>query len=271
MNTFKTTVSGWEPATDRPRTRGLLRQLDRQDDNLMLESVAWHQSPLVRVTLVSLGLWLTAAPVSAQSYLSNNQLTIPNGNPTGVTDTINVSGLIGDMQNLQVSLNIAGGYNGSLYVTLTGPLGQKAVLLNRVGVDSNNPAGSPDPGFGIAFDDSGSNPNIHNYAAGDYNANNSGQVIGTWSSDGRDIDPQSSPDAFDSVSTAANLTQFTGLNGNGQWSLFVANLAASGSAPATLTGWSLDFALAPVPEPGTYALVGMGLISLLSRWRRRAE
>jgi len=49
---------------------------------------------------------------------------------------------------------------------------------------------------------------------------------------------------------------FNGLNPNGTWTLFFADL--SGGDASTLVSWGLD--IAAVPEPTTWALVGFGLM-----------
>ncbi len=219
-----------------------------------------------KIKVVALGCLLAASAVSADTFSSTNVLTIPNGNPTGIMDTISVSNVAWNIANIQISLDIAGGYNGSLYATLTGPSGQKAVLLNRVGVSSTNTFGFADAGINLTLDDGVANSgNIHGYGNGSYSLNGNGQVTGTWGADGRDIDPQSSPATFDSAATLANLSLFTGSDANGSWTLFVGNLVGGGGAPATLNGWSLD--ITPVPEPATGALLGLSALALLGWWK----
>jgi subtilisin-like proprotein convertase family protein len=232
----------------------------------------------LKVKLVALGLMLSATLLSAQvtntyTYNLSPNANIPDGNPNGILQPINVSGAEGAMLNIQISLDLAGGYNGDLFAYLTGPEGQTAFLLNRTGVVSGDPFGFADAGFNITLDDSGGNPNIHDYGFGGYSVNGSGQVMGIWGSDGRNIDPQSDPNAFEGggafegADTSANLTVFQNGNANGTWNLYIADLVPGGGA-ASLNNVSLIVTTTAVPEPSTLALTTIGVISLLG-WRKR--
>ena len=206
-----------------------------------------------------------------QSFVETNKVTatpgvaIPMGNPTGVAVSFNVTGSTGVVSDVQVDLNISGGFNGNLYAYLTGPSGQLAVLLNRVGVTSGNPFGYSNPGFDVTFDVA-STSNIHNYGSIGYTPNGSGQVTGVWAADGRNINPLSSGSTFDSAPTTSGLNVFEDTAPTGTWTLFVADLS-SGGGVADLN--SVGISVITVPEPGTLALVGGGL-ALAGIWRRRA-
>ena len=64
------------------------------------------------------------------SYQSSGtvNLTIPDGNNSGVTSTINVSGS-NTIEALQIKLNVTHAYSGDLAVELTSPAGTTSVLL----------------------------------------------------------------------------------------------------------------------------------------------
>jgi len=233
-------------------------------------------SPM-KIKFLLLGLTLVAARLSAQTLATNTYtLTpgtiIPAGNPNGALEQFDVSGISGSIASIQISLNIIGGYNGDLYAWLVDPQGQTAILLNRPGLTSSDAFGYADAGINITLDDSGSFANVHGYGAGSYNLNGNGQVTGTWASDGRNIDPQSAPGAFDPASVGANLSQFQGGTANGAWSLYLADVVAGGASP-TLTDTTLTIAsssISSVPEPSTMALAGLGLAAWLrGHWRRR--
>lgn len=187
---------------------------------------------------------------------------IPDANPVGISSSTTVSIGFGYITNVSVNLNITGGFNGDLYAYLAGPAGQFAVLVNRVGVTSGDPFGYFDAGFNITLDSSGSN--VHNYQSGAYTIT-SGQLVGTWAADGRNISPLSAPAMFDSASTAANLASFNNTTPNGTWTLFIADL--SGGGQSTLVSWGLT--VSTVPEPQTWAMLAGGAGMLLMFRRRR--
>ena len=186
---------------------------------------------------------------------------VPDGNPTGWSDTrsINLTGMFGPLrpgettaiQDVNVNLNISGGYNGDLYAYLVHSSGF-AVLLNRSGRTGTDGFGYGDAGYGITLDDSAANGDIHLYRL-TLNPNG-GALSGIWSPDGRNIDPAS---VLDSDGRTALLSSFNGLSADGTWTLFLADL--SGGDISTLTGWSLDISV--VPEPTTWAMIifGVGL------------
>src|SRR5437899_8177514 len=122
------------------------------------------------ITISATAMLLAAVNAPGQTFQFTNAVNqaIPDGNPTGVRSTIDVSGITGQTLNLDVSLNLSGGYNGDLYVSLTGPTGIYSVLLNRVGVSGNDSFGYGNTGLNITLSDSLGAPNIHWYEAGSY-------------------------------------------------------------------------------------------------------
>lgn len=188
---------------------------------------------------------------------------IPDGNPVGITQTATFSGLSGFVTNVSVNLNITGGFNGDLYAYLAGPAGQFVVLLNRVGLTGSDPFGYLNSGFNITLDNSGAN--VHGYQSGSYSTNGSGQLLGTWNADGRNISPLSSGSAFDAASTSANLTLLNNIIPNGTWTLFLSDLSGGGNS--TLVSWGLT--IVTVPEPQTWAMIVGGAATLVFLRRRR--
>jgi subtilisin-like proprotein convertase family protein len=204
-------------------------------------------------------------------YVTNNYTllpatTIPDGNPVGVTETFNVSGLTAPSTDVQFSLNVSGGFNGDLYSYLVAPNGSIAILLNRVGISGSNPVGYSDSGFDVTFDDSGLN--IHNYQS-DSPTLVGGQLTQTWAPDGRNINPLSAGSAFDSASTTSDLSDLIASDPNGTWTFFIADMSSGGG---TETVNSLTLSIISVPEPSALALAGVGLAggAMLLRWRRKA-
>ena len=71
---------------------------------------------------------------------------------------------------------------------------------------------------------------------------------------------------LDSDTPSAFLTSFDGLDPNGDWTLFIADL--SGGDTHTLVSWGLEVT-GPVPEPGTTVLFALGGVGLLLLMRRK--
>ena len=197
------------------------------------------------------------------TYSVSVNAAIADGNPVGLVSSTNISGLPTGITSVQVDLNNTGGFNGDLYAYLVGPVGDFAVLLNRVGLNSGNPFGYGNAGFNITLADGGNN--IHNYQGSSYTITG-GQLVGTWTPDGRNIDPQSSGTFFSGASTSSSLGVFNMSNPNGQWTLFVADLAGGGGS-STLVSWGLTIA---IPEPQTWAMLASGAGLLLALRRRKA-
>jgi hypothetical protein len=194
------------------------------------------------VTVV-LGMAATAqATLFTFTYDSDfaNAGVVPNGNPTGWSDTRSLT--TGDLgadtliQDVNVVLNTQNGYNGDLYGYLVHSSGF-CVLLDRVGMGSG---GEPQNSFGfstsgftnVRLDDDSLSGNIHDI---------SNPANGTYVSDG------------------GTLASFNGLLGTGSWTLFLADMAGGGD-PSTVLSWSLE--IEAVPEPVTWALIGFGSIFL---------
>jgi subtilisin-like proprotein convertase family protein len=218
------------------------------------------------------GLFLLGV-AQGQTYTTNVSSTtvntpVPDGSTVGIASSANISGALGLISSVSVSLDITGGYNGDLYAYLTGPSGQIAILLNRSGLSGSDPFGYSDPGFNITLSDG--SPNIHDYQLpiDDATYNGDGQLTGTWAPDARNIDPQSSGATFDATdpNPAADLSSFVNGNADGNWTLFVADLSAGGQA--TLVSWGLT--VVTVPEPQTWLLLagGIGMLVAFNRHRK---
>jgi subtilisin-like proprotein convertase family protein len=192
---------------------------------------------------------------------------IPDGNATGWSDTRTVS-LTGLPDNIildvNVRLNISGGYNGDLYAYLVHSSGF-SILLNRSGKTAGDAFGYGDAGYNITLDDGAANGNIHLYQTV---LNPGGSALtGIWAPDARNVNPAT---VLDTDAQTALLSSFNGLDGNGTWTLFLADMA--GGDISTITSWGLDISV--VPEPTTWALIVVGVVlcgvQARKYWRRRA-
>lgn len=194
-------------------------------------------------------------------------VTIPDGDFTGYQNSQTLSGFAGPILDVNVTLNISGGFNGDFYAYLMHN-GTTAILLNRVGRSASNSVGYPDHGFANLFtlDDQAAS-DVDSYRSFSYTLNPAGQLTGQWQPDGRAIDPLSAGSAFDAASRSAMLGLFNGMDPNGVWSLYVADLSAGGEG--TLVGWGLE--ITAVPEPSLASLLGSAAAMLLLLAKRRKE
>lgn len=217
---------------------------------------------LASVAAGTLG-WLS--PAAAQ-YQENHNYTvnaaIPDGDLSGLALSQNINTVITSILSVEVRLTITGGFNGDYYAYLVHdtPGGSGfSILLNRVGRDGGNPFGYADAGMTVTFAGSAIN-DIHEY----HNTLNPGGAAlpaSTWLPDGRNVSPftvttADAPSAF--------LSSFNGLDANGTWTLYIADVAPLGQG--TIVSWGLT--LYSIPEPGT-TVAGLLAASSLAWWRRR--
>jgi subtilisin-like proprotein convertase family protein len=199
----------------------------------------------------------------------NPNLSIPDGNATGISDSHIISGSpLTSITGLTVDLNITGNFNGDLYFYLRHeheitpgnfvPDGF-AVLLNRVGRTLANSSGYADSGFSVSLSDSAP-ADIHNYQNTTTPAGGS-PLTDNWQPDARNIDPSS---VLDASPRNAFLSSFDGLDANGRWTLFGADVESGGSSQ--VISWQLN--ISAVPEPQTWAgITALGLVGFAA-WRR---
>jgi subtilisin-like proprotein convertase family protein len=193
---------------------------------------------------------------------------IPEADDSGVVDSRTISTSTAPIDEVRVTLNISGtgsgGFNGDLYASLQYETGF-AVLLNRVGSRAGNSSGYSDSGLNVTFDDHASNGDIHVYRltlSGNHDTPLGGPLSGTWAPDARTADPSV---VVDTSSRTEFLSSFSGLNPNGDWTLFVADLESGGTS--RLSGWSLD--IASVPEPLDGAMLAALCLLAFAIWRGR--
>lgn len=202
------------------------------------------------------------------SFDNINQL-IPDGSAVGLSDYRTISTSLVVIDSVTVFLNITGGFNGDLYAQLTHSTGF-SVLLNRVGRTAVNPYGYTDPGMNVQFsDNSPAVADVHQYRTtlfGNETTTLGGQLTGAWKPDGRAVDPAV---VLNTSPRTALLSSFIGLNPNGEWTLFIADL--DGGGQATLQSWGLRLDGDAVPEPGVGGLMLFSLLlwSTFGRSRRR--
>ena len=191
-------------------------------------------------TLYFLAMLALAGQLSAAIISTNftsgflNGGVIPDGNLSGWADTRTLSGYNGlTVENLEVTLNISGGWNGDLYGYLVHDSGF-VVLLDRVGKTAN-------PGETFGFSNSG----FDGVTLSDNDAYSLIQTTGSHAST-----PALASGYYNTGSGTLD-TAFTGLDVNGSWSLFFADMSAGDISQ--VTSWTLT--INAVPEPTTWAMI----------------
>jgi hypothetical protein len=198
---------------------------------------------------------------------------LPDGSLGGVSKQIMVSGAASSLTEISVAINVSGGYNGDLYAYLSYN-GALVPLLNRAGVGSSpsttSAFGYANSGLHLVLSDSGANGDIHLYQQVSGYASLIADGTSTWTPDGRKIKPSSSSQVDFDTAASSRLgfdATFGGMNPNGTWTLFFADVSAGGGQ-AVVNGWSLD--ITAVPEPVNVALGLFGVVFAgvtAARWR----
>jgi len=196
----------------------------------------------------------SSALAGVYSY-SGGAYAVPDGNPVGAASSLTVSGEGTAISDITVSLNVSGGYNGDLYAYLSYG-GVVMPLVNRVGLGTINGGtafGSADSGFAVTLNSTGSD--VHWASA------SGGVLSGAFGADGRSISPISPAVSFDTAGRVTLDGQFSGMNPNGTWTLFFADLV-SGGGTSMVNGWSLDITAVPEPVNVAVLIFGVGLIGV---------
>jgi subtilisin-like proprotein convertase family protein len=225
--------------------------------------------PRMLSCLFALGCSFTS---SAATFSYSVGAIIPDGNLNGVQNSQSINSLGGPITDLNVTLEISGGFNGDFYAFLAHG-NSTAILLNRVGRNSSHSVGYPDAGFGpdlaanaFTFDDQAAN-DVHAYRSFTYTLNGNGQLTGSWQPDGRALDPLAPASTFDSATRSSMLDVFNGSDPNGLWTLYVADVSSGGEG--ALVSWGLQ--ITTVPEPGSAALFGISLLLFLFQRRKTSN
>ena len=208
--------------------------------------------PLILPTILALSPFAArAASMDSQTFVINTP--IPDNSGIGLSDTRQFSSLITAISEVNVQLTMSGGWTGDLYAYLTHGSGF-AVLLNRPGRTLEELAGSGVSTLSITLADN-AGADVHTGIP------ISGGVSGFFQPDAREIDPDNS---LDGSPRTAFLSSFDGLDANGYWTLYVADVATGDTM--ILNDWTLT--VTGVPEPSVTLLCAAG--ACLALRRRRA-
>jgi hypothetical protein len=171
--------------------------------------------------------WALAA--SAQNFITTTNFTvdamIPDGDASGLANVQTVSTPITNLTGLRVALKVSGTWNGDLYCFLAHGASH-SVLLNRLGRTEASDLGYNDAGLELIFDDAATNSDLHVYRlqlTGNQGTPLSGPLTDSWTPDARDSSPTS---VLDTDARSAFLGSFNGVDPNGEWVLFVADMEA---------------------------------------------
>ncbi|HEU0011562.1 MAG TPA: HYR domain-containing protein, partial [Verrucomicrobiae bacterium] len=217
--------------------------------------------------------------VYSANYVEN--VTVPDNNANGLARTRTFASPIGIITDVNVTLHLSGGFNGDLYAYVVHESGY-AVLLNRVGRRAGDPLGYGDAGMDVTLDDQAGNGDIHNYRLtlfGTHSTALAGPLTNSWAPDGRATDPAL---VLNTDARTELLSSFNGLNPNGEWTLYIADLSPLDTA--TLVSWGLEVCgLPPVPASITqdpqsqmvacsstvnFTIAASGTAPLTNRWYR---
>jgi subtilisin-like proprotein convertase family protein len=225
------------------------------------------------ITIPLTAFVLIFSPTLASAGLVLNKtvdLEIPDFDSNGLISVINVNTGGKYVQSVEVSLVTSGGWNGDLYAYLqhsSGATSVLSVLLNRPGRTAGDEAGSGTSGMNVVFSDSAS-LDLHTAISPSFDQ----FVTGTYQPDARAADPSG---VTGSSPRSLFLSGFTGMLADGDWTLFIADLAVGDTA--TLASWSLslvtsDSPVAAIPEPSEFLLGAVpALMAGLLLMRRRVE
>ena len=200
--------------------------------------------------LVILPMASQAATTVSDTWVVNTQ--IPDNSAIGLSSSRSLVSQVTAISSVEVYLNVSGGWAGDLYAYLSHGSGF-SVLLNRPGRTASVDEGSGAVSLLITIAGSGIS-DVHTGIPA------SGSVTGVFQPDGRNLDPAAS---LDTSPRTALLDSFNGLDANGEWTLYFADVAAGDTM--TLNSWSLQ--VTGVPEPSVAIMTLLGTLWLGRRRR----
>lgn len=202
------------------------------------------------IALLLCGGVSTASTVITHSW--DVSATVPDNSTTGWSDTRTITSTAGSITDVQVHLKISGGFNGDLYAYLAHDSGF-AILLNRPGRTAANPDGSFTTGVDAVFS-----------SAAGMDAHQASGFTGIFQPDGRNVSPY---EVTDASPRTALLTSFAGGDPSGEWTLFIADLAALQQSTVLEWGITITADAVAIPEPSPLAAAACVLMFAL--WKRR--
>ena len=242
----------------------------------MKKVMSMSKTILILATLLAAVALPARADFSTATFTTGFPTTVPDGSTVGLMDARTLTGIpFNTIQDVNVRINLSGGWNGDLYAYLVHNSGF-SVLLNRVGrsLAEGTSFGYSDAGMNVTFDDQSTHTRDFHFYRSEGGFTTAMLTGGeAWKPDGRNINPTSMPTTYDSTSPTALLSSFNGLDPNGSWTLFIADLSAG--SQSTINSWGLDIVginVAAVAEPASIiegSLAALFLGALVSIYRIR--
>src|SRR5882724_1682169 len=189
------------------------------------------KTALLALTLAS-GLTASAQTTTTSTNFSVGA-TVPDYDLSGLASAKAVSTPIAYLTGVKVNVKLSGTFNGAMYCYLAHN-GTNAILLNRVGRSPTSSLGYSDKGFDLTFDDAAVNGDVHVYRT-KLGGPISGPLTNSWAPDARRTSPTN---VLTADARTAFLSGFNGMNPNGEWVLFVADMEAGDIY--TLNNWGLE-------------------------------
>jgi subtilisin-like proprotein convertase family protein len=204
-----------------------------------------RQAPIALSSLLKLCLTLTVLAwglaASAQTFTTTTNFTVeamvPDADASGLVSAQIISTPVTNVTDLKVTLKVSGTWNGDLYCFLAHGTGH-TVLLSRVGRSSASDLGYNDAGLDVTFDDAATNGDSHVYRlqlSGGQGTSIPGPLTNAWAPDARVTFPTN---VLDTDARSAFLGSFNGVDPNGEWVLFVADM--EGGDIHMLDSWGLE-------------------------------
>ena len=219
---------------------------------MLLQAFDIKRGQMMKTLLAALALTAVASPALAQTYTNPNTITVVDGGET--TSDINVTGSLGNVTGMTLSLNgLSHTYPDDLVIgVLNQSLGLGFVFFSGAG-------GSTDiSNINLTFSDAASSLLPESFVggaitSGTYLPSNYGQYEFTF---------------FDNATAFAD---FSGFSANGTWTLYVDDVFPADGG-TIINGWTLNFTtdVSAVPEPAAWGMMigGFGLAGMAMRRRK---
>ena len=213
----------------------------------------------ISIVLVSIGIPRAAG---AQTFTNATPITIPasgTGDLTGAAATpypsnITVSGLTAPIGRVSITLHgFSHTFPDDVDILLVGPGNTRLIVLSDAG-GTNDLIGA---NITISDQALGQPPDGGPFGTGVFRPANYGTVVDPLPAPAPALTSGDSPAPG---GTATFASRFQGIDGNGTWSLYVVDDAASDTG-SIAKGWSITFAPA-IPAPGDFDYDGIGDLPL---------